>query len=239
MNEEIRQLTDLQVIDLKIAGLDEEIHAGEDEINKIQKTFDERRASIGELTEKIEAAEVTVRELEAGHEDELTRIKDRQSKMMQVQTNREYHSILKEIEDGKRANKERDEETVQLMEQTEALSKTMSEQEELIAEDEKLLAEETERVTKETAKFTKKKTTLTKKRAGMIKKINPNLFKRYDMLRERRNGRAVVVANSGVCQGCFMNIPPQQYNELLRGDKMIFCPTCNRILYHQPEPEDA
>jgi len=30
-------------------------------------------------------------------------------------------------------------------------------------------------------------------------------------------------------------MPAQMYNEILRGDKMLNCPTCQRILYAQPQ----
>jgi hypothetical protein len=49
----------------------------------------------------------------------------------------------------------------------------------------------------------------------------------------------VVNVVQGVCQGCFMSIPPQQYNMLLKGDKIFECPTCQRIIYHQPVEEAA
>jgi predicted nucleic acid-binding Zn-ribbon protein len=32
-----------------------------------------------------------------------------------------------------------------------------------------------------------------------------------------------------------MNIPPQRYNQLLKGDQLFDCPTCQRIIYHRPE----
>jgi len=36
---------------------------------------------------------------------------------------------------------------------------------------------------------------------------------------------------NGTCQGCNMNIPPQLYNQLQRGDTIELCGTCNRIIY--------
>ena len=235
MNEEIRQLTDLQVIDLQIAGVDEEINAGQAEIEKLLSTIEERKVSIEELQTKIDAAAARQRELEAQQEDELSRIKERQSKMMQVQTNREYHSLLKEIEDGKKANKEREEETVQLMEKIESLTLIMKEQQGLSEGDDQQLASETKKINGEAVRLNVKKDSYAKQREAMVKNFSPSLLKKYDMLRARRNGRAVVGVVNGVCQGCFMNIPPQQFNDLLKGDKMLFCPTCNRILFHQPE----
>ena len=230
MNEEIKQLTDLQVIDLQIVGVDEQIDAGQAEIQKLQSTIEERQASIEELKAKIEAATARQRELEAEQEDQLSRIKERQSKLMQVQTNREYHSLLKEIEDGKKANKEREEETVQLMEKIESLTIIMHEQQGLSQGDDKQLAQEKKKINGEAAKLNEQKEAFAKQREAMVKNFSPSLLKKYDMLRERRNGRAVVAVINGVCQGCFMNIPPQQFNNLLKGDKMLFCPTCNRIL---------
>ena len=69
-------------------------------------------------------------------------------------------------------------------------------------------------------------------------------MKKYDTLRQHRNGLGVVNVLGGVCQGCFMAIPPQQYNLLLRGDQHFDCPTCQRIMYHEPvevpeEPKKA
>ncbi|CAD7771580.1 C4-type zinc ribbon domain protein [Candidatus Methanoperedenaceae archaeon GB37] len=50
-------------------------------------------------------------------------------------------------------------------------------------------------------------------------------------IRKRRNGRAVVSVNDAVCEGCHMHIPPQNYNELLKCDKLMTCPSCQRIIY--------
>lgn len=236
MNKEIKQLTELQVIDLEIAELDGKMAAEQASLDKDRQVFEERRASITDLEERIAGLETRHRELEAELADELGRIKERQSKMMQVQTNREYQSLLKEIEDGKKANKDREDEMVQLLEQKESLEKILEEQKAICADETKEIASSEKEVASLVAGLTSEKTTIEKKRNSKAKGVNGSLLKRYDMLRSRRNGRAVVAVADGVCQGCFMSIPPQQYNEVLKGDKMLSCPTCQRILYSQPEP---
>ncbi len=235
MNEEIRQLTELQIIDLEIAKFDAEINAEKAALTKNEKAFNERRTLIEELKEKIEAAETQRRELEAELADELGRIKERQSKMMQVQTNREYQSLLKEIEDGKKKTKEKEEEIVRIMEVSEANAKIMAEQENLIKEEQDALAEERARVEKHAAEIEGKKAKIVGKRDSMAKDIKTGALKKYDMLRTRRKGKAVVAVINGICQGCFMSIPPQHFNDILKGDRMLNCPTCQRILFYQPE----
>ncbi|MBW1798169.1 MAG: hypothetical protein JRJ21_07170 [Deltaproteobacteria bacterium] len=61
--------------------------------------------------------------------------------------------------------------------------------------------------------------------------IDENLLKRYDFIRERKGGVVVSPVIKGVCQACHLDIPPQQFNELIRGEKMMACPNCIRIIY--------
>ena len=237
MKKEIEQLTELQVIDLQVAELDGKMNGEQAEQEKRQQAIQELQDSITELQQKIDAAETKRRELDAEFSDELSRIKERQSKMMQVQTNREYQSLLKEIEDGKRNNKDREDEIVQLMEQIESFEKIMAEQASSCKKEEKSIAEESGKVGALVKKLNAQKNKILKKRNSKAKNFDAVLLRKYDMLRERRNGKAVVGVDAGVCQGCFMTIPPQQYNEILRGDSVMNCPTCQRILYYLESAE--
>jgi predicted nucleic acid-binding Zn-ribbon protein len=45
------------------------------------------------------------------------------------------------------------------------------------------------------------------------------------------DGEAVAQGKNEVCMGCFMNIPPQLFIEVQRGDKLIKCPQCSRFLF--------
>jgi len=239
LNEEIRQLTELQTIDLEVAKLDAALAIKQAELDARKAAVAKRQALIVELAEKITTTEARQRELEAAHADELARIKDRQSKMMKVQTNREYQSLLKEIEDGKKVNKEREEELVRLIEELEAVAKNNEEQKNLCKGEEELLAEELTKVESLASELHDQKAAIAKKRNAKAKEIGTALLRKYDMLRERRNGKAVAGVVKSVCQGCFMRIPPQQYNEILKGDGLFFCPTCQRILYNQAENNAA
>jgi predicted nucleic acid-binding Zn-ribbon protein len=235
LNEEIKQLAELQVIDLEIAKFDAEINAEKAGLTERQKAFDERQTLIEELKEKTEASEAQRRELEAQIADELSRIKERQSKMMQVQTNREYQSLLKEIEDGKKSIKDKEEEVVRIMEASEANAKIMAEHEGLLKEEKKALSAESTKVNKHAGAVEGKKAKIVGKRNAMTKNINTAALRTYDMLRIRRKGKAVVGVVNGICQGCFMSIPPQHFNNILKGDRILNCPTCQRILFHMPE----
>ena len=56
--------------------------------------------------------------------------------------------------------------------------------------------------------------------------------------KEPKYGLAVTGVTRGVCRGCNMNIPPQMFNQLLKEEELLSCPTCNRMMYHLPEVEE-
>jgi hypothetical protein len=239
LKDDIAQLRELQEIDLQIIQLDAEIASGNTTLVKRKSAIEKYQEDIAALQQKIDENGKRRRDLEAELEDDLSRIKDRQSKLMNVQTNREYQSLLKETEDSKKANKRREEELVALMEHDEALKAKIEEKNNLCTGEETLFAEEREKVEDQAAKLSSKKEKIIKSRKTKSKDVPANILKKYDILKDRRNGIAVVSVTNGVCTGCFMNIPPQLINELLKEEKMHCCPTCHRIIYHQADTQEA
>lgn len=237
MKDDIRSLMDLQAIDLQMQALDRQIVLGHGDIEQRTAKIEARKNAIAEYTEKLAAGEKRKRQLDAEVEDELVRIKDRQTKLMNVQTNREYQSLLKEVEDGKLANKQREDELLLILDQSESLKKKTEEESNLVTAEETLLVEEREKVAQTVGELSRQKEEIEKSREGKAKKVNASYLRKYEMLRERRDGLAVTPVTNGVCRGCNMNIPPQLFNDLLRDDKILSCPTCNRIMFHQPASE--
>ena len=74
-------------------------------------------------------------------------------------------------------------------------------------------------------------------RDKLAKDVRPDVLKRYSNIRMRR-GLAVVSVRNGTCQGCNMNIPPQLYNVLQRGQTVETCPSCHRIIYWEEIMKD-
>jgi len=238
LKEDLSRLITLQEIDLQIKKLDDELASGQAEILKRQASITEKKEKIVKHSQTIENAEKRRKELEAEIESEVAHIKDRQSKLMNVQTNREYQSLLKEIEECKKGNKRREEEIVLLMEQVETLQKKVAEQGNVCTSEEQLLVEAEAKTALLAQETQDKKGKLEKTREQQVKKIPDNLRRRYDQLLAKRNGLAITGVINGVCQGCFMNIPAQQFNEVLKGEQLLACPTCQRMMFHQTQAKE-
>ena len=233
MNELIEQLVALQEIDLVIDKIDNEIKHEQDGLDGRISSLVEREEKIDEQQSLIEELEKERRTLEDEMTDKIAHVKERQSKMMQVQTSREQTALLKEIEDAKKNVKENEEKIVSIMEQVEKLTAETTEEKNLLKTEKTLVDEEKKKVKSVIDELSKGKKTKKNKRDKQADAVNGAMIQKYEVLRERRNGLAIVNVLDGVCQGCFMNLPPQKYNMLLRGDQVLECPSCQRLIYHR------
>ena len=91
------------------------------------------------------------------------------------------------------------------------------------------------------AKAGKKLESLGRKRKKACKAVPPPILGRYEFIRERMEHPVIVPVDDGVCSGCNIMIPPQSYNDLQRGQQILSCPNCQRLIYWQAhvEPEAA
>ena len=233
MNELIEQLVALQEMDLVIDKIDSEIKQEQDGLDGRIASLVEREGRINEQEVLIEELEKERRTLEDEMADKIAHVKERQSKMMQVQTSREQTALLKEIEDAKKNVKENEEKIVSIMEQVENLTTKTTEEKNILKTEKSLVNEEKKKVKSVISELSKGKKTKINKRNKQAGEVNGTMIQKYELLRERRNGLAIVNVLEGVCQGCFMNLPPQKYNMLLRGDQVLECPSCQRLMYHQ------
>jgi len=238
LKEDISVLIALQKLDTELSGFDRKIEDKKQELTEREQAIAEKEVLAGQCREKAVELEQSQRDIKAGSEDAAERIKDRQSKMMQVQTSREHQALLKEIEEAKKTIKDSDEQQLQVMEQVEAEEAKAKELENLCTGEKKLLAEETGKVEKAINKLNGQRLSVQDKRDKLTKKVSSSWVKRYDKLLKKRDGLAVVRVIDAVCQGCFMTIPPQRYNDICLGEQIFTCPTCQRTLYYLPPSDE-
>lgn len=62
------------------------------------------------------------------------------------------------------------------------------------------------------------------------------LFKFHRII--QRNSDGIVSVRGGVCTGCRMILPMQFANEVRRGEGIMFCPYCSRILFYEEVSDD-
>jgi predicted nucleic acid-binding Zn-ribbon protein len=72
-------------------------------------------------------------------------------------------------------------------------------------------------------------------RAGLLARLPQATRVRYERIRGSKEGRAVVAILKGACGGCYRGQPPQVLQEARRGDRLLTCDGCGRLLVWPPE----
>jgi predicted nucleic acid-binding Zn-ribbon protein len=158
-------------------------------------------------------------------------------RMNKIKNSKELMALQREIDLIKAGNAEREEELIKLMEEAERINSEIKSKEEELAH---LKAEWEKKQTELQAKISgidKAVSEAALRRQTIAAQVTRDLISRYELIFARRGGMAVVEVTGGICQGCYMNIPPQLWNEIIRSEKVHLCPSCQRILYYKPAPE--
>ncbi|QJA06262.1 hypothetical protein FVE67_05345 [Thermosulfurimonas marina] len=243
MRQEIASLIRLQELDLKILELDRQREELPAALRAAEAELAEKKSRLEEISRRLEEIDLKRRAEEEELEEEMQRLRKTQTRLMQIRGTREYQALLREMEEIKRANKEREENLLKLMEEQEKLKQEKEALEKEIAEVEKRVAEERTRYEALCGELEAEKKKHLEERTRLLQEIPQTLLRRYEFIRERKGGLAIVAVENGTCGGCHMHIPPQLFNELQRDDKYYECPLCRRLIYYKkiyfPEPEEA
>jgi len=68
-------------------------------------------------------------------------------------------------------------------------------------------------------------------RQAQAGRVDGRVLELYDLLRDRRQGKAVVKVERGMCQGCRISLPMSVLQKARSGFDVVQCVSCERILY--------
>ncbi|MBV8775280.1 MAG: hypothetical protein JO166_23550 [Deltaproteobacteria bacterium] len=237
MREEIARLMSLQAIDRELRDLEQALASVAGRVQELRLEAEKQQAELDRLTAEEQQNATVRRQLEKELAEGEARIRNKRMRLNQVRNDKELQALSHEVETQKDSNQRFEAELIALMEASEPRTARIAE---ITPSVQQLLAELSEAEKEIAAQVEDLKISITKQRLErdlMAGNVDRGLLQRYEMIFSRRNGLAVAEARSGTCQGCRMRLPPQLYNQIQRHDSIHFCPTCQRILYHEGEGE--
>ncbi len=243
MQEDIMRLIELQKLDLEIINIEKSIQNIPQSLQKAQKAQQELLKKIEDLNALIEEKKKQKDLFESELKEEYHRLKVTQARLIQIRGSREYQLLLREIEEIKKANKQKEEEILKLMEEIESLEKEKEELEKKLEEVNQKLKEEQDKFNAYCEELSSNKEKLLQKRQEIAEKIPTRLLKKYESVKVKKGGIGIAPVINAVCEGCHMAIPPQLYNELQKDNRYYECPHCKRLIFYKkiylPEEEEA
>ena len=232
MKEQIDILVNLQNIEIESAAVRTHLNAASRQLELLTRDQVQIESGINDETVKISELRKSYNDAESSVKDNQGLIKKSQERLNSIKNNREYQALLKEIEELKRINSATEDQMMNLMSQTEASEAKIAE---LQARLQTLMVDihkEQDCISIETQTADKKLEELDTARREISGKVDADVLKLFHKIQSKQvKGIAVVPVQDAVCHGCYVNIPPQMYNELQRCDSLKMCPNCQRIIY--------
>lgn len=152
--------------------------------------------------------------------------------MDSIDTHREYDVLSNQIKEAQNTENSLRKELSKEEKILSELNENLKADEELIAATEKDVAEAKASIEQEMDSYKAQLKALEDEEASNSDGIDhETLFKFQRII--LRNRKGIVHVKGNVCDGCHMILPAQFANEVHRGDKILFCPYCSRILRYE------
>ena len=239
LRAQIEILASLQTVDREIReqneikqGLMGDLQNEEKEILSKKQEIDALKATCAE-TDKIR------QDKERFLQEEGKKAMDKRMRMNRIKNIKELQALQREIEQIRQSNGEQEEELIKILEELDGIKANIKAKEEEMAQRQELWQKKQQSMHAQISGIEKAVSEASISRKRIAAQVAGDLIRRYELIFARRGGTAVVEVAGGICQGCYMNIPPQLWNEIIKSEKVNLCPSCQRILYHKPAMEEA
>lgn len=229
----LKALVQLQKIDLRIRELEKDRQQIPSRLREIESLLEGKRNELNEERNQCDEAEMARRLAEGDLRAEKEKIKKWEARLNEIKSNRDYQALSREIEATRKANLGIEDEILRKMQEIEDLKASIAQKEEELQEVEQGLSSERTELEEKLASINADIEREEEIRNRARERVDARWYKQYQMIRNRRDGIAVVPVLDEHCQGCNMGIPPQLYNMVLKGEQIETCPYCHRIIYYE------
>ena len=231
MNSQLQFLIELQKFDLRIFQIQDSQRKAPDLLKAAEAPLQDLLSRLQVLKNTGEALvkqqRSTEREL-ATQEDLLHKVR---SRLSELKTNKEYQAHLFEIEQARKKKDAIEETVLETMERVEENKKAIAELEVEVQEAQRVFDEEKARLESQFAELTTELDDLKQQQQRVADTVEKPLLARYNRLKTMRKGYAVAEVVDGSCAGCRLQLPPQLVAEVRRGNELLDCSYCHRILF--------
>jgi predicted nucleic acid-binding Zn-ribbon protein len=239
LNKHLNELIALSKIDQAIDSYTPQLAAADKKVAKVQKKIDAAQAELDALTSSIEENEEKIK----AFEEQLTLLNEQLAlnvkKSKEITTEKEMKALSLEEDIAKEKMTFANEEIERLQginEKKGALLDEANEKVSLLQSDLDAVVAE---VSTEKEEIEKSKGGLFVQREELSRDIEQKVLSFYEKIRIWAGNTAVVPVRKQACYGCFMKLNDKTYSEVIRGDEIVNCPHCGRILYIERETEEA
>ena len=231
MLEGLQHLLELQRLDSEIAKRQEVLAAQPAKRKQSEESFAADTAAFEAAREQLQSAELRQRSAESQLQDHEALLQRLEGQQFQVKDNTAYTALLSEMDHAKAAISECETSILEEMEAIEAGSRNLAEAEAKERDTRERVERESVEMDARQQQLGAELATLDAERALVGPQLDAKTLAVYERVAARRRP-ALAMASGEICEGCRVGIPAQNYVEIIKGERLITCGNCNRILLH-------
>lgn len=238
IQDQIDALEELSAVDIELAELRNQLEGEQGELSGKRQQLQELDDRVSRTQEGVDEMDRLKSELFTEVRQMTLQVEKSREKLARCRTEREANAAQRELEELRKLQRDRE---IEIEKLNGLIEQARGEIEELSGSRDSLqgdLGSTEGDVTSRLSDLEKSIRDRETTRQQIVKKLPPQLFRKYEMIRKRR-GAALAHTSDGTCSACNMAMPPQQFQILMRDNQIDSCPQCNRLIYFKvPTPED-
>jgi predicted nucleic acid-binding Zn-ribbon protein len=234
MLPDLKFVVRLQEIDIRLMDLQREIATLPKHIAEIEKKLVSHERRLEADRAALAANQKDRKKCETDIQLQDQKISKLKDQMLQAKTNDQYRAFQNEIEFCEKEIRRLEDRILELMGESDPLDKAVKAAEGVLKGEKEDVEAEKQQARDRTAVDQKALAELQEERKQIVAGISPAVLRDYERTRKSRKNVALAEAIDGRCMGCHMVLRPQYFLDLKKGDQVLHCENCNRILYYNP-----
>ncbi|MDO9583792.1 MAG: C4-type zinc ribbon domain-containing protein [Desulfomicrobium sp.] len=229
--EQIEQLVVLQKVDSEMITLERILEDAPKQLRNLQEKQAYLKQQQAVIQEKVDVLMEQKTRLEGEIENDSQKVKKSKNKLMMVENTKEYHAMMREMDTMEKMNRNREEERANLLADLSDLEGRKDALQNDINELEAIITAQQSTLDQELAEKRARIQILDKDKKKASEAVPAPILTRYNFIRSRIPTPVIVPVSEGVCKGCHVVIPPQAFIDLQKGEQILSCPNCLRIIF--------
>lgn len=232
MKETIAKLVELQQADRLVVDLKRKKDELDGSLAGAKKAVEAARADLDAAHRALQEAKSHVHRKEMDLKEREGHIRDTEGKLGSATSNKEYAAYLMKIGELKAENGRTETEILLAMDEAEAKEKLHEEAKARLRDAEAVLREAEGKVSSQKSAMEAEAAAASARRKELASQIPAEQLRVYERILagNKRSGTAVAPVHGEYCQGCQMAITSHELTELIKGNRLVICRTCQRIL---------
>ena len=231
MNPDLDRLIKLQQLETAADEARRKIADHPGRARQIDDRLQSARDLVGDVKTKLASAQERRRVEEKEVATVQARLAKYKDQLLELKTNREYQTMLHEIETAQNDIRAREDRVLEIMMETDELNAEIKKNESALKVAEKEAAAERAVLDTELAALQAIFDKTREERTALVAQIDRTALNIFEATAKGRKGVAVAEARNGLCTICHVRLRPQVFNEVTKNASIIQCDSCRRILY--------